>query len=144
VNPWSRWWQWSLRKKLLSGAGAFVLLLLLFGVVGYLVTDIPKVSASATNQASSIRYAADGGEIGRVGTDNRKLVPLSKVSDPAQKAVLAAEDRGFYSEPGISPRGIFRALIANLRGGGVEQGGSTITQQYAKNAYLSQQRTFSR
>ncbi|MDT7548840.1 MAG: hypothetical protein QOE84_1234, partial [Actinomycetota bacterium] len=144
MNPWSRWWQWSLRKKLLSGAGAFVLLLLLFGIVGYLVTDIPKVSASATNQASSIRYAADGGEIGRVGTDNRKLVPLSKVSDPAQKAVLAAEDRGFYSEPGISPRGIFRALIANLRGGGVEQGGSTITQQYAKNAYLSQQRTFSR
>jgi membrane peptidoglycan carboxypeptidase len=143
VNPWRRWWRWSLRKKLLTGAGGFVLLVLLLGVVGYLVTDIPKVSARAINQASSIRYA-DGSEIGRVGTDNRKLVPLSKVSDPAQKAVLAAEDRGFYSEPGISPRGIFRAAVANLRGGGVQQGGSTITQQYAKNAYLSQQRTFSR
>jgi membrane peptidoglycan carboxypeptidase len=139
----NRWRAWSLRTKILSSIGGFVLLLLLLGVIGYLVTDIPKVSDHATNQASSIRYA-DGGEMGRVGTDNRKLVTLANVSDPAQKAVLAAEDRGFYSEPGISPRGIFRALVANLKGGGVQQGGSTITQQYAKNAYLTQQRTFSR
>ncbi|GAC1441796.1 MAG: transglycosylase domain-containing protein [Mycobacteriales bacterium] len=123
--------------------GGFVLLLFLLAVLGYVSTDIPKPSDRATNEASSIRYA-DGGEIGRLGTDNRKLVPLSAVSDPAQKAVLAAEDRGFYTEPGISPRGIFRALVANLRGGGVQQGGSTITQQYAKNAYLTQQRTFTR
>jgi membrane peptidoglycan carboxypeptidase len=133
----------SLRWKILSGAGAFVVLLFLLGVIGYLVTDIPQPSAQATNQASSIRYT-DGTEIGRVGSENRKLVSLSKVSDPAQKAVLAAEDRGFYSEPGISPRGIFRALVANLKGGSVQQGGSTITQQYAKNAYLTQKRTFSR
>ncbi|MCU1590409.1 MAG: glycosyl transferase, family 51 [Frankiales bacterium] len=139
----NRWRQWSLRKKILSGAGAFGLLLVLLGVLGYVLTDLPQPSQSATNQASSIRYS-DGSEIGRVGTDNRKLVPLSEVSDPAQKAVLAAEDRGFYSEPGISPRGIFRALVANLKGGSVQQGGSTITQQYAKNAYLTQQRTFSR
>jgi membrane peptidoglycan carboxypeptidase len=123
--------------------GAFVVLLFLLGVIGYLVTDIPKPSEQATNQASSIQYA-DGSALGRVGSQNRKLVPLSKVSEPAQKAVLAAEDRGFYSEPGISPRGIFRALVANLKGGSVQQGGSTITQQYAKNAYLTQQRTFSR
>jgi membrane peptidoglycan carboxypeptidase len=139
----NRWRRLSLRWKILSGAGAFVLLLFLLGVVGYVSTDIPKISAQATDQASSIRYS-DGSEIGRVGANNRKLVPLSQVSEPAQKAVLAAEDRGFYSEPGISPRGIFRALIANLKGGGVQQGGSTITQQYAKNAYLTQQRTFTR
>jgi membrane peptidoglycan carboxypeptidase len=137
----NRWRQWSLRKKILGGAGAFFLLVFLLGVVGYLATDLP--SPAGTNQASSIRYS-DGSEIGRVGAENRKLVPLSQVSDPAQKAVLAAEDRGFYSEPGISPRGIFRALVANLRGGGVQQGGSTITQQYAKNAYLSHERTFTR
>ena len=139
----NRWRSWSLPKKLASLAGGFFLLLVLLAVVGYVTTDIPKVSAAATNQASTIRYA-DGGVIGRIGTDNRVLVPLTEVSDPAQKAVLAAEDRGFYSEPGISPRGIFRAAVANLRGGGVQQGGSTITQQYAKNAYLTQQRTFSR
>ncbi|MGZ6791747.1 MAG: transglycosylase domain-containing protein, partial [Mycobacteriales bacterium] len=68
----------------------------------------------------------------------------SQVSKDAQHAVLAAEDRGFYTEPGISPKGIARALFANVKGGGVSQGGSTITQQYAKNAFLTQQRTFSR
>jgi membrane peptidoglycan carboxypeptidase len=139
----NRWRAWSWPKKLLSLAGAGVLLVLLLGVVGYLVTDIPPVSQDAVSQATIIRYS-NGSEIGRIGTQNRQLVPLDKVADPAQKAVLAAEDRGFYSEPGISPRGIFRALIANLKGGGVEQGGSTITQQYAKNAYLTQKRTFSR
>ena len=137
----NRWRQWSWRQKTLGGVGVFFLLLFLFGVIGYLLTDLP--APNGTNQASSIRYS-DGTEIGRVGAENRKLVSLNDVSDPAQKAVLAAEDRGFYSEPGISPRGIFRALVANLRGGGVQQGGSTITQQYAKNAYLSHQRTFTR
>jgi membrane peptidoglycan carboxypeptidase len=137
----NRWRQWSLRTKVLSGIGAFFLLIFLLGVVGYVLTDLP--SPAGTNQASSIRYS-DGSEIGRVGAENRKLVSLNDVSDPAQKAVLAAEDRGFYSEPGISPRGIFRALVANLKGGGVQQGGSTITQQYAKNAYLSHERTFTR
>jgi membrane peptidoglycan carboxypeptidase len=137
----NRWRQWSWRKRTLAGMGAFVLLVFLLGVIGYLRTDLP--APGGTNQASSIRYS-DGTEIGRVGAENRKLVSLNAVSDPAQKAVLAAEDRGFYSEPGISPRGIFRALLANLRGGGVQQGGSTITQQYAKNAYLSHQRTFTR
>jgi membrane peptidoglycan carboxypeptidase len=58
--------------------------------------------------------------------------------------VLAAENRDYYSEPGISPKGILRAAWTNVRGGGVKQGASTITQQYAKNAYLTQERTFSR
>jgi membrane peptidoglycan carboxypeptidase len=137
----NRWRQLSLRAKILSGVAGFFLLIFLLGVIGYLLTDLP--APNGTNQASSIRYS-DGSEIGRVGAENRKLVSLNDVSDPAQKAVLAAEDRGFYSEPGISPRGIFRALVANLKGGGVQQGGSTITQQYAKNAYLSHERTFTR
>ncbi|MBK5307838.1 MAG: penicillin-binding protein [Frankiaceae bacterium] len=137
----NRWRQWSLRKKILSGVGGFFLLLFVLCGVGYAMTDLP--SPNGTNQASSIRYA-DGSEIGRIGAENRRLVSLSQVSDPIQKAVLAAEDRGFYQEPGISPRGIFRALVANLKGGGVQQGGSTITQQYAKNAYLSHDRSFTR
>ena len=60
-----------------------------------------------------------------------------------QKAVLAAEDRSFYENRGISPTGIARAFWTNLRGGAT-QGGSTITQQYAKNAYLSSERTYTR
>jgi membrane peptidoglycan carboxypeptidase len=57
--------------------------------------------------------------------------------------VLSAEDRNFESEPGISPTGIMRAMFVDLKGGEV-QGGSTITQQYVKNAYLTQARTFTR
>ena len=57
--------------------------------------------------------------------------------------MLAAEDRKFYTEPGISITGIARAVLVDVSGGHV-QGGSTITQQYAKNAYLTQKRTLSR
>ncbi|HVE74696.1 MAG TPA: transglycosylase domain-containing protein, partial [Mycobacteriales bacterium] len=116
---------------------------LVLGGVGYAVTDIPPPSAFATGQATRILYAGVGGEIGRLGS-NRISVPLESVPDGAQKAVLAAEDRGFYSSSGLSPKGITRALFANVRSGGVEQGGSTIEQQYAKNAFLTQDRTFQR
>ncbi len=141
MNRW-RTWSWKKRFGVLAGSGLGALVA--FVVVGYLVTPIPSANAAATNQATVIRYA-DGGEIGRVGAQNRQRVALADVADSAQKAVLAAEDRGFYTEPGISPKGILRALFTNLRGGGdIQQGGSTITQQYAKNAYLTQNRTYSR
>ena len=118
--------------------------LLLLGFLGlYASTDVPRPETLANPQVSVIAYS-DGSEIGRVGAQNRVEVPLSQVSEAARRAVLAAENRDYYSEPGISPKGIVRAAWANLRGGGVQQGASTITQQYAKNAYLSQERTLSR
>jgi penicillin-binding protein 1B len=70
--------------------------------------------------------------------------PLAEIPDPLVRAVLAAEDAGFFEHPGISLTGIARALFANLRGGEVTQGGSTLTQQLAKNLYLSSERTMSR
>ena len=140
----NRWQSWSWKRRLGIGAGGLLgLLLLVFGVA-YLATDVPPANAASVNEATVITYA-DGGEIGRIGQQNRERVSLDKVPDPVQKAVLAAEDRGFYTEPGISPRGILRALFTNVRGGGeIQQGGSTITQQYAKNAYLTQNRTYTR
>ncbi len=131
------------KKIVLVAIPSTLLGLLLLFVLGYVLTTVPPASAVSQAQATVIRYAG-GEELARLGT-NRELVPLSQVSEPAQKAVLAAEDRGFYSEPGISPRGILRALFTNVRGGGsVQQGGSTITQQYAKNAYLTADRTYTR
>jgi membrane peptidoglycan carboxypeptidase len=130
------------RLVLVGGGGGLLLLLGLFGIA-YAATDVPPVKADASAQATVLLYA-DGGEIGRVGQQNRVVVPLSEVPDHVQKAVLAAEDRGFYTEPGISPKGILRALFTNIRGGGVQQGGSSITQQYAKNAFLTQDRTYTR
>jgi membrane peptidoglycan carboxypeptidase len=142
VKPvrWLRSLSW--KKRIGVGAGAFLFLLVAFMGVGYALTSVPTPSKIATAQATRVLYN-DGSEIGRIGK-NRRIVPLAQMSKPAQQAVLAAEDRGFYSEPGISPKGIARALFTNVKGGGVSQGGSTITQQYAKNAFLTQERTFSR
>src|SRR3954467_5487410 len=79
----------------------------------------------------------------RLGDENRTNVTLDQVSEPARHAVLAAENRSFYSDPGISFTGIIRAGYNNVTGGST-QGGSTITQQYVKNAFLPADQTFSR
>ena len=138
----SRWRRRPSRRTVLLGLGVPPLIVLL-GLLGlYVSTDVPRPESLAMPQVSVITYS-NGAELGRVGAQNRIEVGLDKVSEPAQQAVLAAEDREFYSEPGISPKAIVRAALSNLRGGG-KQGASTITQQYAKNAYLTQERTYSR
>jgi penicillin-binding protein 1B len=75
--------------------------------------------------------------------EERRPVILDRLPDEVVKAVLAAEDSGFYTHPGVSPTGVARALLVDLRGGEV-QGGSTITQQLVKNVYLSSRRTLKR
>ncbi len=107
------------------------------------MTTIPTPNELATSQATVVYYADGQNEVGRLGDSSRRSVPLSDVPDMVQKAVLAAEDRDFYNHGGISPIGFARALLNNLTGGST-QGGSTITQQYAKNAFLTQERTWSR
>ena len=147
MNPvrWMRQLSWGKRLGVL--AGSFFLLLVVLVAVGYALTSVPNPNKIATAQATRILYSQPdgkpGAEMGKIGK-NRTIVPLSKISKDAQHAVLAAEDRDFYSEPGISPKGIARALFTNVKGGEVSQGGSTITQQYAKNAFLTQERTFTR
>jgi len=76
--------------------------------------------------------------------EERRPVLLDQLPDPVVKAVLAAEDSGFYLHPGVSPSGVLRALWVDLKGGELEQGGSTITQQLVKNVYLSNRRTLTR
>ena len=137
---WLRGLSW--KKRVGVFAGAFFLLFVVLAGIGYAFTSVPSPNKIATAEATRVLYA-DGSELGRIGK-NRVIVPLSAISKDAQHAVLAAEDRDFYSEPGISPKGILRALFSNVRAGGVSQGGSTITQQYAKNAFLTQERTFTR
>jgi membrane peptidoglycan carboxypeptidase len=112
-------------------------------VVAYERTTIPNVNALAAQQSTTIYYS-NGKVLARIGDTNRTDVELSQVPVAVQHAVLAAEDRNFYSEPGISPTGIIRALLVDLKGGDISQGGSTITQQYVKNAYLSADRTLTR
>ena len=131
------------RRTLALAVLAPLAVLLALAGVAYAATDVPVPKADAKAQVSVVQWS-DGSEMARIGALNRIDVPLAKVSVEAQHAVLAAEDRGFYSNPGISLTGIARAALANVRGGGVEQGASTITQQYVKNAYLTRERTLSR
>ncbi len=76
--------------------------------------------------------------------NERRPVTLDELPEHVVRAILAAEDDGFFTHPGISPTGTARALWVNLRGGAVQQGGSTITQQLVKNLYLSSERTLQR
>ena len=135
------------RRFLKFVAGAFVGMLLLLGVfvgVVYASTDVPSPD-SITNKQTTVVYYADGvTEMARLSDgENRTSVPLAQISEPARNAVLAAENKSFYSDPGISFTGIARAAWNNVTGGST-QGGSTITQQYVKNAILNSDQTFSR
>lgn len=123
--------------------GAFFGAVALF-LIGYWTTTVPSPKSFSTAQTTIITYRDGRTQLGRIGSTNRIDVPLTQVPLAVQHAVLAAEDRNYYSEPGVSIKGILRALWADVRGGGVTQGGSTITQQYAKNAFLTQQRTITR
>jgi len=130
-------------KGLLSVLLAFVLLgAAAFGAAWALI-DIPNPNQLAQAQTSIIYYADGKTELGRMSTVNRESVPLERIPLHARRAMLAAEDRSFYDNPGISPTGIGRAILAAVTGGD-RQGGSTITQQYVKNYFLTQDQTLSR
>lgn len=109
----------------------------------YALVAVPAPKDQQLAQASVVYYRDGKTELGRFGDINRTAVPLDKVPQYVQDAVLAAEDRTFYTNRGVSPTGIARALYRDVVGGG-SQGGSTITQQYVKNVYLTQQKTVSR
>ncbi|MER0246570.1 transglycosylase domain-containing protein, partial [Streptomyces sp. HSW2009] len=125
--------------------GAFLFLLVLIGgtlVTGYLLVDIPAANKAAIAQSNVYLYS-DGSQLAREGAVNRENVPLSSVPKTTQNAVLAAEDRDFYSESAVNPAAMLRAAWNTATGKG-KQSGSTITQQYVKNYYLDQDQTVTR
>jgi penicillin-binding protein 1A len=85
-----------------------------------------------------------GNEVGQRGVRHNDSIPLDQFPDALIKAVLATEDRRFYDHFGVDITGTLRALATNARAGGVVQGGSTLTQQLAKNLFLSNERTIDR
>ena len=130
-----------IRTTVFLGGFGFIAAAVLFALA-YFTVEIPDANAYVNSQSTIIQYS-NGAEIGRVGTQNRQIVPLAKIPLNVRHAVLAAEDRGFYSNRAFSVTGIARAIINNLKGGSL-QGGSTITQQYAKTAFLTPSRTIQR
>ena len=115
------------------------------GFVTASYNTMPNLQNDIRPAASSQIFDSHGTLITTVhSVENRVPVPLSKVPQNLQNAFVAVEDARFYQHMGVDPRGILRAAWSNVTGGGVAEGGSTITQQLAKNALLSQERTMKR
>ncbi|KUL34763.1 transglycosylase domain-containing protein [Streptomyces regalis] len=121
----------------LLGIGAFIAL--------YLYVDVPtdNAAARAAQRQSNVYKYSNGATLARDGTVNREIVDLSKVPKEVQYTFVAAENKSFYKDNGIDLKGTARGLLNTVMGKGA-QGGSTITQQYVKNYYLSQEQTVSR
>ncbi|MER3522386.1 MAG: hypothetical protein C4317_09665, partial [Acidimicrobiia bacterium] len=95
-------------------------------------------------QTSSVT-AADGSIIAQLhAVENRQVVPITEVAEPAVQAVVAVEDASFFDHSGVDYKSIVRALIRDLLRGEAAEGGSTITQQYVKNALIGSEKTLSR
>ena len=131
------------RTTIFLGGFGFIAGSTLFAFAWFSVS-IPDPNAYVNSQATIIQYS-NGEEIGRIGTQNRQILPLAQIPINMRNAVLAAEDRNFYSNHAFSVTGIARALLNNLKSGDLNgEGGSTITQQYAKTAFLTSSRTIQR
>ncbi|MEU1054918.1 transglycosylase domain-containing protein [Streptomyces sp. NPDC005876] len=118
----------------LLGMGAFIVL--------YMVIDIPAGNADARLQSNIYKYR-DGSIMARDGDRNREIVDLGKIPKEVQHTFVAAENKTFYKDAGVDFRGTARGLLNTVAGKGA-QGGSTITQQYVKNYYLTQDQTVTR
>ena len=139
--PRPRWRQVGLYVAWGLGVALFLFML----AIVWLVLTAPLSRSLQPNAPPSITLeAADGQIIARKGAIIGAPVKIADLPADVPKAFIAIEDRRFYSHWGIDPRGILRAFWQNLRHGGVRQGGSTITQQLAKGAFLNADRTAAR
>ena len=129
-------WLW-VRRGVYLTLVVLVLLPIVTFAMAYFIVDVPKPGNIRTNQVSTI-LASDGSQIAKIvpPEGNRVDVNISQVPVHVRQAVIAAEDRNFYTNPGFSFTGFARAVNNDLFGGGDLQGGSTITQQYVKNALV--------
>src|ERR1700750_1973644 len=133
-RPRHRWWRWLL--------GAAVVCLALFGAAFYYLWHIPLPGPPPLPQASVI-YDANGRVLATFSEQNRVNVPLAQVPKVVIDAVVSTEDRHFFTEGAINPLSIVADFAADVTGSRL-QGGSPITQQYVKQAYLGSKRTLVR
>ncbi|WP_438306506.1 transglycosylase domain-containing protein [Streptomyces sp. HUAS TT11] len=138
---WRRWMpSW---RQWLGAVLASVGMSGVFLAVAYAATDIPQNLNTYATQQDNVYFWSDGTPMARTGWVQRQAMPLKDIPEQVRWAVLAAENESFYSDPGISLSGLTRALWRTV-GEGDTEGGSTITQQYVKNVYLTQNQTVSR
>ena len=140
-GKWWRHWTWKKVLGLVGGGIAAVVLLVALAIfIIYEQTPIPTVSEVTANWASSTVYFAGGQQMGVFDTFNgstidRQILTENQIPPIMNDAMIAAEDRNFMHEGGISITGLVRSAYDDVLGSGNLQGGSTITMQYAKNYY---------
>ena len=142
-NSGRRWGRrvllWGLTLAIWVGIG-------LGGLVAYYALDLPDIDrmTATTRRPSVVFHSVDGEMFAAYGDLYGEPLELDEMSPFIVQAVLATEDRRFYSHWGFDPIGLARAVFTNLRAGHAVQGGSTITQQLAKNLFLTPERNLKR
>lgn len=137
------------RWPTIAAIAIIVFIVLITGAgLGFLTASVhtmPSLKGEIRPAASSLIYDVNGKLITTIhSVENRVPVPISKMPQDLQNAFIATEDARFYQHLGVDPRAILRAIFSNVTGGGVSEGASTITQQLARNALLSQEQTLKR
>src|SRR5690606_15172745 len=130
---------WSLVMCLWGGiAGA--------GIVAYYGAQMPAATTwTIPDRPPNVRIVAANGQlVANRGMTGGEAVGLHEMSPYIPQAVMAIEDRRFYSHFGVDPIGLARAMVSNVMDGRITQGGSTLTQQLAKNLFLKPERTIER
>src|SRR6516162_10030447 len=141
VGGWRRWFSEFVSEAVTLGTAGLVLTLALAVSAFHETSDDDWLKKSELAVTFLDRY---GNEVGARGIRHNDAVPLDQFPDHLIKAVLATEDRRFYDHFGIDLPGTARALVTNAKAGGVVQGGSSLTQQLAKNLFLNNERTIER
>jgi penicillin-binding protein 1A len=140
------------KRRWLSIVGKWTLVVAIWGlvavgaIVAWYAADLPDIdeALTPTRKPAVTVLAADGSVLATMGEFYGRPLAVSDLPKDLPHAVLAVEDRRFYSHFGLDPIGLLRALVVNLRAGSVVQGGSTISQQAAKNLFLTHERTIKR
>ncbi len=134
--------------KIILGIVIFIVVTVAGVGIGFMTANMnarPDVAGEIVPQASSQIYDSAGNEIANIhAAENRMPVKIEQIPINLQRAFIAIEDNRFYEHNGIDPRGLARAIYSNISKQEIAEGGSTITQQLAKNAYLTQERTIKR
>ncbi len=134
-------------KRVFLGVLIIVLVMVLGVGCGFLTATMNTREdlADVRPPASSQIYDINGNELANIhAEENRVPVSIRQIPKDLQNAFVAVEDNRFYDHIGVDPKGILRAVVSNITSKEVAEGGSTITQQLAKNAYLTQERTMKR
>ncbi|MCD9199354.1 transglycosylase domain-containing protein [Aeromicrobium wangtongii] len=139
-GPWwaraLRWFSFVGVTGILAAAAAFFVL--------YQTINIPDANADFQTQTTQVYYSDGKHKIGEFALQDRENISIDEIPASMQAAAIAAEDRSFYTNRGIDLKGIIRAVRDNTTSGEIQGGGSTITQQYVKILYLTQERSYTR